>query len=145
MAKIRGLEIHLARVQGLTGTPARREITAALFEAGDIVATEAAILISTGGGFGKSHVVSAPGEPPNEDTGFLNREDNLYRRIVGGDDSLHVQVIADAPYAAALEFGTSRMAERPFMRPALARTRKEVVNTVRARVNDIIAGKRLRD
>jgi HK97 gp10 family phage protein len=43
---------------------------------------------------------------------------------------LRVQVISGAPYAAALERGTSRMAARPYMGPATRNRKKEVVATV---------------
>jgi HK97 gp10 family phage protein len=51
-----------------------------------------------------------------------------------------VEVSANAPYAAALEFGTSKMAERPYMRPAVARKRKEAIALVRKAVRDVVVG-----
>jgi HK97 gp10 family phage protein len=52
---------------------------------------------------------------------------------------LSVEVSSNAEYAAALEFGTSKMAERPYMRPATQRKRAAVVAKVRAAVNEVTA------
>jgi HK97 gp10 family phage protein len=40
---------------------------------------------------------------------------------------LQAEVHVNAPYAAALEYGTSRMAARPFLQPAIDKTRAEVI------------------
>jgi HK97 gp10 family phage protein len=49
-----------------------------------------------------------------------------------------VEVTSNAPYSAALEFGTSRMAERPFMRPAAAKKRGRVVQLVGQAVDRLV-------
>lgn len=65
---------------------------------------------------GVEHQASAPGEAPASDTGRLaasirtRYEDNYFTGIV----------VASTLYASYLEFGTSRMEPRPYMRPALA-------------------------
>lgn len=60
----------------------------------------------------RTHVASAPGEFPNTDTGALVRsmrwEDQGSFKVIWG---------AFIRYAKFLEFGTSRMAARPFIRP----------------------------
>ena len=61
-----------------------------------------------------THTASAPGSPPNQDRGTLTR--NI--RVTMNDD-LTADVSSNAPYSAALEFGTSNMAARPFMTPAV--------------------------
>jgi len=61
----------------------------------------------------KKHQASAPGESPATDTGFLA---NNIR--VQANGSLTAYVVATQEYAAALEFGTAKMAARPFMAPA---------------------------
>lgn len=60
------------------------------------------------------HVASKPGSPPNQDRGTLTR--NI--RVTMNDD-LTADVSSNAPYSAALEFGTSNIDARPFMTPAV--------------------------
>jgi HK97 gp10 family phage protein len=60
------------------------------------------------------HVASKPGSPPNQDRGTLTR--NI--RVTMNDD-LTADISSNAPYSAALEFGTRKMAARPFMTPAV--------------------------
>jgi HK97 gp10 family phage protein len=61
----------------------------------------------------RSHRASAPGESPATDTGALARS------IVANVSGKTAEVVAAIEYAAPLEFGTSKMAARPFMVPAL--------------------------
>ena len=60
------------------------------------------------------HVASKPGSPPNQDRGTLTR--NI--RVTMNDD-LTADISSNAPYSAALEFGTSNIGARPFMTPAV--------------------------
>lgn len=60
-------------------------------------------------------VPSAPGTPPNIQTG------NLYNSIERVDTPDGADVIVGADYAAELEFGSARVAARPFMTPAVER------------------------
>lgn len=48
------------------------------------------------------------------------------------------------PYAAAQEFGTSRMSAQPYMRPAFEAHRDDVPNEVERVLGVIIAANRLR-
>lgn len=89
------------------------EVTKALFAAGEMIAVEAQISITAGAVSGKFHVPSAPGEPPNNDTGVL--AGNIETNQIG---LLRVEVSSNAPYASDLEFGTSKIAARPYMAPA---------------------------
>jgi HK97 gp10 family phage protein len=62
---------------------------------------------------------SNPGQPPAKDTGALLA--SIYQKV---DHDIKRDVIvigAEAPYAASLEFGTSKMSPRPFLRPMLNR------------------------
>lgn len=111
-----------------------RELAADMHAIADIVAVEAHVLITSGSASGTEtkkhmHEPSKPGEPPN----------NFSGRLAGGIEvqqpaPLHAQVVSTMEYSRHLEFGTSRMAERPFMRPAKEMTRKEV----RARVTKAV-------
>jgi HK97 gp10 family phage protein len=60
------------------------------------------------------HRASAPGQPPANDTGFL--AGSIFAEPVKGE--VAARIVARAPYAVHLEFGTSKMAPRPFIRPA---------------------------
>lgn len=62
------------------------------------------------------HRASAPGEAPATDTGLL--ASSGYQKQVG---PLLREVGFTADYAPYLEFGTGRIAPRPFLRPAVAR------------------------
>jgi HK97 gp10 family phage protein len=76
-----------------------------------------------------SHTASAPGEPPAVDTGFL-------RNSIQVDEVTPNEAII-APhtdYAEHVEFGTSRMAARPYMRPALDEHEREIVDAIEATV-----------
>lgn len=65
------------------------------------------------------HRASAPGESPATDTGFLATAIRA-RETEETATTIKGQVVADAKYAAALEFGTRKIKPRPFLAPALA-------------------------
>jgi HK97 gp10 family phage protein len=107
-----------------------RNVGAALFAGGEVIRAEAAHLITEGAVSGKNHIPSLPGEPPNEDTGVLRT--NIETTQVA---PLRVEVSSNAPYAVALEAGTSKMAPRPYMGPATQNKKKEVIDLVRRAVS----------
>lgn len=115
-----------------------REMGKAVYAAADYLSTEAAISITTGAVSGKGHVVSAPGQPPNADTHKLDRSVHTERT-----GPLSVQSVADAPYAVELEFGTSKMAERPYMRPAAQKTRKQAQGLMVEAAKRVVKGETL--
>ncbi len=123
----------LERIRRLSSPDGTGTIGNALYAAGDMIAVDAAISITTGAVSGKGHVPSAPGEPPNADTHGLDRS---IETVLA--EPLRVEVSANAPYAKALEHGTSKTAERPFMRPALVKNRKKAVAMVRRAVRDLL-------
>lgn len=129
MPRITGADGVQLRLKGMVDQNAVRRVGAALFAGGELIRGEASHMITEGAVSGKGHVPSLPGEPPNEDTGVLRSHIETTQ-----PGPLKVEVSSNAPYAAALEFGTSKMAERPYMRPATARKRKEVVALVRKAV-----------
>jgi HK97 gp10 family phage protein len=129
MPRITGDENARARIEGVAGEQTILRVGAALFAGGEIIRAEAAHLITEGAVSGKNHVPSAPGEPPNEDTGTLRS--NIETTQIA---PLQVEVSSNAPYAVPLEAGTSKMAERPYMGPATRNKRREVVDLVRAAV-----------
>lgn len=136
MPCIRGTKEHSRRLARMRGKGAERFIGQALFTAGEKITVEAQISMTTGSQSGKNHVASLPGQPPRADTHRL--ADNIE---TVQPSPLHVEVSSNAPYSAALEFGTSKMAERPFMRPAVAKLRKEVSELIAKAINHVSQGK----
>jgi HK97 gp10 family phage protein len=128
---LRGLENVAERIAGAAG---QRAIGRALGAGALLIENHSKRSILTGAKTGKTyrrgtvnHRASAPGQPPASDTGrlvssFLSEP---------GSEPLSYDVRANAMYAGFLEFGTSRMAPRPFLRPALAATNDRIVQLVR--------------
>lgn len=79
------------------------------------------------------HQASAPGEAPASDTG--NLVGNITQDV--DESALEARISAQTPYAAALEFGTKKMEPRPFMRPALVESEKDVVDAVRDAIRKV--------
>jgi HK97 gp10 family phage protein len=133
MVTITGADRVTKRLAGAAGAATVQKVGQALFAGGEIIRAEAAHLITEGAVSGKYHVPSLPGEPPNEDTGVLRA--NIETTQV---EPLRIEVTSNAPYAVALEFGTSKMAARPYMGPAARAKKKEVVALVRRAINEAI-------
>lgn len=128
-----GAKAHIARLKKLSGPAMEREVGAGLFAAGERIQVEAQTGITTGAVSEGKHQPSKPGEYPNQDTGVL--ANNIETTQVA---PLVVEVSSNAPYSAALEFGTSKMAARPFMRPSRDAKRKEAEQLVRRAVARVV-------
>lgn len=136
--KIRGGDRIRERLRAL-GEAGDRAAREALATTADEVAARAVELIDTGPktgrvypateGFG-ARQASAPGEPPARDTGNLSG-------LIGVDEvnlpRMRVAIFSSAEYSADLEFGTSKMAPRPFLRRALREIGPRIVQHLRAR------------
>ena len=90
-----------------------KDLTQTLLRAADRVRTDYIDRVNEGGGPGKAHVPSLPGQAPNTDTG----------RLVGSAGSQvraknSTETFVEAEYASFLEFGTDKMAPRPALGPA---------------------------
>jgi HK97 gp10 family phage protein len=127
MAKLKGADKVQARLKALNSPSAKRRVRAAVYVAADMLRVEAAISISEGAVSGKKHVASNPGQAPNYDTGDL--ADKIEVREVG---EFECDVVAFSDHALPLELGTSKMAERPFMRPAAAKVRPKAERLIAA-------------
>lgn len=114
----------------------RRQLSTAVYAVADNVKVDAQISITNGSVSGKGHVPSAPGQPPNNDTGML--ADGIQVQQQPG--SLEARVVSTAPYAAALELGTSKMAERPYMRPAAKQNQQSGKAKMRVAVDFVLKG-----
>lgn len=137
MAGLKGDEKHLKRLQRAIATNPKL-ILQALYVAGQEVEIAAERSITEGSISGAGHVPSLPGEPPNADTRFL---DTHIETTVERQNPPLVHVTSQAHYSAFLEFGTSRMAERPFMRPALFKKRARIRQLVEAAVAKALGDK----
>lgn len=122
---LRGAKAHTDRLKYLASPAVEKLVTQALFVGAETITVEAQLSITRGAASGKNHVPSKPGEPPNQDTGVLSS--NIEAARFG---RLKAKITSSAPYAAALEFGTSKMAARPYMRPARDKKKAEVRNIV---------------
>lgn len=122
---VKGLNKHVKRLQNMR--KAARQVTGALYAAGQDIELDAERSITEGSVSGAGHVPSLPGQPPNRDTGHL---DTNIETTVEAQNPPTVHVTSHAEYSAALEYGTSKMAERPFMRPATEKNRKNVYSKV---------------
>lgn len=131
-SRIRGGKAHLARLRKLEKDTIRF-VGKALFAGGESIQIEAQLSITQGAVSGKNHVPSKPGEPPNQDTGVLSGNIETVQK-----GPLLVEVSSNAPYSTPLEFGTSKMAARPFMRPARDKKRAEVVALVERAVSQAV-------
>ena len=77
---------------------------------------------------------SLPGEPPKKVTGQLQNAIGFEVGMKGGDVIAKVGVLAGSianNYAAGLEFGTSKIAERPFIRPAIFNNSSKIIEIIR--------------
>lgn len=137
-ATVRGAEELARRFEARAGAAAGPEIQAALLEAGTLVQSEAQRLVLDGPKTGRiyqkyvprrTHQASAPGEPPANDLG------NLVANIVQDRADLgrgRIIIASLASYAKMLEFGTSKMAARPYLRAAMMNMRGAVQRAFRA-------------
>jgi HK97 gp10 family phage protein len=81
-------------------------------------------------------LASYPGDPPNTDTGRLVQSikfDFKNRGLTG-------RVGTNLRYGAYLEFGTSNMAARPWLAPAIRETSKSVAEIFRKALKDATNG-----
>lgn len=129
-ATVTGRARHSARLRQIA-LRANQAVLRALYAAGQEIEAFAEHSITDGSVSGAGHVPSRPGEPPNADTRLL---DTSIETTIASPSPPTVHVTSNAPYSAALEYGTSKMAERPFMRPALRKKRKRVRQIVEAAV-----------
>lgn len=145
MTRVRGLAELRRRVDGIHDRT-RRNIYRALRKGAQAIADDAAQRIidppKTGRVYrsrsrkGALHQASAPGESPAADTGQLDQ--SLTAR--GDEAGLTAEAATATPYAVPLELGTSKIAPRPFMRPAFQAKRDGIVADVVEGARDALRG-----
>lgn len=130
-----GSKKHTDRLRRMASPETIRRVGTALFKAGLLIQTEAQRSITAGAVSGKGHVPSRPGQPPKNDTS------NLRNNIETVQESpLRVNVSSNAKYAIPLELGSSKLAARPYMAPAVAQKRDEATQYVRQVILNAIGG-----
>lgn len=117
-----GMDKHIRRLREISDN-VESESVQLLLEAGEMVRQTAMASIRENTIRGPGHIPSRPGEPPKGDSGVLELGIEVELRA----SEKTVNVISRAPYSAALEFGTSRIAPRPFLAPALRQHRSRLV------------------
>ncbi len=75
------------------------------------------------------HTAAAPGYAPNTDTGRLVSSIKFVFSQTNGEVSTNLQ------YGKYLEFGTSRMAARPWLIPALEKNKGDIINLIKKAVS----------
>ena len=95
----------------------------------DIEAHAKASILSgakTGKVYPSGHQASAPGESPANEFGILAAGIG----VIDGAGPLEKRVVSAAAYTRGLELGTTKVAARPFMNPALESVRGSFVAAV---------------
>lgn len=135
MVKVTGADAHKRRLRRIRGARMISSVTNALYGGAQDVQIEAQISITAGATSGKDHVPSAPGTPPNNDSGVL--AGNIEAAVV---KPLKAETSSNAPYAAAQELGSEKqnLPERPYMRPAAKKSRPKVLRRVQEAVDRVV-------
>lgn len=83
---------------------------------------------------GVKHQASAPGEAPANDTGRLVNS----RRVTTFETELRARLTFSTDYSWYLEFGTKKMAARPYARRALAESVETGMGFVRSEIAAVL-------
>ena len=144
--KIEGLDKFHKRLK-VNQDAIEKEVAAALFVSAKKIEGDAKKSILQGGKTGRTyqkynprrtHRASAPGQAPASDTGRLvnSIHSELIRRIPEAVIKAGGGVVK---YARMLEYGTSKMAARPFFFPAVERNRRFITERVKKGIRKAIA------
>lgn len=114
-----------------------KEITTALYLSAKKVEREAKESILAGNKTGRvykrrtvTHRASAPGEAPASDTGRLVNSIHGELDTAKPGEAFVVAGRGAVKYAAMLEFGTVKIAPRPFLHPALEKSRRWIAERI---------------
>jgi HK97 gp10 family phage protein len=132
---MKGGKRHTDRLKRLASKRVIQLAGAIAYEGADTIRAEAFRLVSAGSVSGKDHVPSKPNEPPNRDTGVLQAN---FEAVQTG--SLTAEFRSKAPYARALEFGTSKMQQRPHVRAARDKKLPEIRKRYVEQMNKLVKG-----
>lgn len=132
MVKVHNRDAPRRKIRKLHGSEMVEAVGKALFVAGNRIQVRAQHSITEGAVSGRFHVPSLPGQPPKADTHTLDAAIETAQVA-----PLKVEVSSNARYAAFLEYGTSRVAARPYMGPAAELERQTVIDLVRRAVDNV--------
>lgn len=142
--KVEGLD-KLAKASRTTIEEISKQLDVALYASAKRIESDAKKSIARGTKSGKiykrrtvTHRASAPGEAPANDTGRLMN--SISTALIKAQK--YAEVFAGrgvAKYARALEFGTQKMAARPFFFPAAEKNRQWISDRLARAVRDAIA------
>lgn len=93
--------------------------------------------VSNGRVYGK-HTASKSGDYPNIDTGTLNNA--IFNDLVSSELIARFGVRGNIPYAKMLEYGTSKMEPRPFIKPTYNKYKNNIVPAVDKAIKRAING-----
>ncbi|MEH3121172.1 MAG: HK97 gp10 family phage protein [Sphingomonas phyllosphaerae] len=127
---IRIKDEHAARLAKMHPDLVILALGSALTDGAQGIAEDAAFSIRDGAISGAGHVPSLSGQPPNADTHDLDQSIHV-GDLIETPDRVQTSVIADSDHALYMELGTTRIEERPFMRPAVTKNRAGVLDRLR--------------
>jgi HK97 gp10 family phage protein len=119
---LQGLDRHLRRLHAIRSESASAA-NRALVAGAEMIRAEADRSISAGAVSDRNH----------GDTGELQAQLKTVN-----PRPLLAEVRSEAPYAAALEFGTSRMAARPYLRPARDKLAPQIARLFAEQINAVV-------
>lgn len=79
---------------------------------------------------GKIMFRSKPGDAPNKMDGNLERNIRVSTGKYDMGKTYYAEVRSEVPYAKSLEYGTKKMAKRPYMIPAIEKNKKPISDLV---------------
>ena len=120
---------HVARLNRLVSPEFIAALGNALLEGAETIAEDAIFSIRDGAISGSGHIASLPGDPPNADTHDLDESIHV-GELIETPSQIQTAVIADSGHALYMELGTSRIAPRPFLSPAMQANRPTVLRRV---------------
>lgn len=132
---VSGDKAHIDRLRRMRSPKFVNRVGQAVFVGAVEIQAEARLLISTGAVSGANHIPSAPGEPPNFDSGHLSGNIEAVRT-----GPMKAQVESRAEYAIPLEIGSAdgTLEARPYMGPATRNKRKRVTDLIRKAAQSVI-------
>ena len=136
------VKIVKSNVKEVLASMAGARLAQAVMAGGFVLETAVKVSMSAASHSGRiydKHKASAPGETPAVDTGVLVNSINT-ELVSSSESEAWAQVGTGVEYAEWLEFGTSKMAARPFMRPGYDNNEAKIKDTIRKFAKQNIEG-----